>query len=278
MSNERGARTEREAARELSARVDRLLAGEPHPAGDPFMPIAHRLGRLGDALPPVPKALELRVGRMIASALVPPMTAWQRVRPALWGALTATVLLLLLWTVTPGGQTAWAQMLHALPLGQTRVELTPTIDAEQTRAVREPLRDLLAAELLMGRAPALPKALPEGHVLREITAVSFPDLPDWISQPLYVELAYGVQDRPPTFLLRQYRLLFKDYGGILSMTFPEDRTIEQVDVAGVNGALLTMAGDPPRFVIVWERDGLLLELQSAALSREELLQIAQTVR
>jgi hypothetical protein len=319
MAEKRITRQERQAAYKLSWEIDCLLAtkrgkGEKGkrgtngvPVGDPLLQTAYHLSQINDHLPPVPQALASRVRTIVGSGRASthrPLVLQQRggqARSALWGALAAAALLIALWTVTPGGQTAWAQMMQTLHLGQTRVEVTPTLTVEQSRAVREPLRDLVEVELRIGRAPAVPKVLPEGFALQEIVAVSYPDLPAWISQPFYIELCYGIEGGPTTLCLREYRLLFREYGGISGERYPGETIadFERVEIGGVTGALLTIS-DGGGYVALWERDGLLLELSSTRgqkppeseqeptesgsrprshpLSREELLQIAQTVR
>jgi hypothetical protein len=62
--------------------------------------------------------------------------------------------------------------------------------------------------------------------------------------------------------------------------------LEQVHISGAAGTLLTIAGDrsfsgdalPQAYTVLWERDGLLHELETSVLSKEDLLQIAQSVR
>lgn len=275
---------ERTAARQLSQEIDHLLAGaEMGPADDALSPVAKelatacRLRALSERLPPVPTGLERRVWHIVETAGVPRRTrTW---RSAAWGALAATLLFLVVWMVAPSGQQVLAQVIRALKIGQTYVELTPTLEAP-TRAVREPLRDLVAAELQMGRAPSLPKVLPEGYELIEIVAVSYPDLPSWISQPFYIELLYGSKGGSPGLCLRQYRLLFREYGGISAFQPNSDSVSEfqVVDVSAVPGALLTFSRGDVTHAVVWERDGLLLELETDRLEKAQLLEIAQTVR
>jgi hypothetical protein len=275
---------EREAAQKLSGQVDRLLAGGSTDATeDGFssiakeLAVARRLRGWSERLPPVPAGLQRRVRRIVEA---PPVSRRPRTwRSAAWGALAATLVFLLIWMVAPSGQQVWAGMLQALKLRQTHVELTPTLGAP-TRAVREPLRDLLAAELLMGRAPSLPKTLPEGYELIEIVAVSYPDLPAWISQPLFIEFGYGPEGSSPGLRLHQYRLLFREYGGISAFR-PASESISEfeiADVSGVPGVLLTFSRGDATYAVVWERDGLLLELETDRLEKAELLEIAQTVR
>jgi hypothetical protein len=196
-------------------------------------------------------------------------------------------VLVVLWIVLPGlgpsgGGGVWAQM-RAVLLGQTRVEVTPTL-AVGAEPVREPVRDLIAVELLIGRAPSLPKTLPDGYSLQEVAAISYPDLPAWISQPLYVELCYGDVSAPCALRLRQYRLLFRDFGGISGVKVASDavRDVEQVELNGTIG--MRFALDPerdrgvPTQTIVWERDGLLLELESERIGPDQLLEIARSTR
>jgi hypothetical protein len=274
-------RREREVARKLSTEIDHLLTGaEPKQDETAFVArevaVARRLCEWKRRLPPVPEELERRVAAAIQTPLIysRPRT-W---RSAAWGALAATMVFLVIWMTVPGGQQVWAQVWRVL-LGQTEVELTPTLEP-LTRAVRDPLRDLVAAELVMGRAPSLPRDLPEGYVLLEITAVSYPDLPSWISQPFFVELGYGIESEAPGLRLREYRLLFREYGGISGVEAASELVSrhQEVDVAGAPGALLSFAGDEQVSTVIWERDGLLLELETDRLPQETLLQIAQSVR
>jgi hypothetical protein len=180
--------------------------------------------------------------------------------------------------VVPSGQQVGAQVWRVL-LGQTEVDLTPTLQA-QTPSEREPLRDLVAAELAMGRAPSLPKTLPEGYVLQEIAAVTYPDLPSWISQPFYVEFGYGLEGETPGLWLREYRLLFRDYGGISAVEVATESMSQrqEVDIAGVPGALLGFADAREVMTVIWERDGLLLELETDSLDQESLLAVARSTR
>ena len=120
--------------------------------------------------------------------------------------------------------------------------------------------------------------------LQEVAAVSYPDLPSWVSQPFYVELCYGTEGTLSDLRLRQYRLLFKEFGGLGNVQVASSAVVdlEQVDVGGTPGMLLTL--DPDReatgtmYTLLWERDGLLHELESDSLSRQELLAIARSVR
>lgn len=253
---------------------------EPFLVSDPALQHTEQhIRRIVDALPPPPRSLQRRIEmRFAAHEARRPLG---RVRPLLWSAAAAVLILALVWSALPGGKAAWAAVLSALKLGQITVEtaeITPTATGQAGRAIREPLPDLLAVELTMGRAPAVPHTLPAGDALQSIYAVSYPDLPAWISQPFYVELCYGTEQDDTSFCLREYRLLFREYGGISSLRPPDDTLIERVDVGGVQGALLTVESPARLYLVVWERDGLMLELQSSRLSSDELLQIAQTVR
>jgi hypothetical protein len=291
--------TEKRAARKASSYIDCLLSGRRAEIGDdPLLAAAQRLHEIGRRLPPAPVALEERVQALVEPVLRPERPdklkadlpsmgraarAGRRLGPALAGAAVATCVLLAVWLLVPGGQQVVARMKEAL-LGQTRLELTPQI-GQETPSVRTPLRDLVAVELIMGRAPSLPTVLPEGATLIEITAVSYPDLPPWISQPLYVELCYGTRQGAPDLCLRQYRLLLREGGQISGVQVAGDAVVdfEAVDVGGVSGTLLTWSGKGDRagaevHTVLWERDGLLLELESDSLSVEELLAVASSVR
>ena len=278
---------ERAAAQRLSAEIDRLLNGNTIQAESDELGMARRLQDQNDHLPPVPAALERRVADIVeqgAQAIRPRHTgaprreAVQLWRSAVWGAVSTAIILLCLWMVVPSGQQVGAQVWRVL-LGQTEVELTPTLQTP-TRAERETLRDLVAAELAMGRAPSLPKTMPEGYALQEIVAVTYPDLPSWISQPFYVEFGYGLEGEAPGLWLREYRLLFRDYGGISAVEVATESMSQrqEVDIAGVPGALLRFDDTRDTMTVIWERDGLLLELETDCLDQEDLLAVARSTR
>jgi hypothetical protein len=267
---------QRAAAKRLSAEIDRLLSRAPLDRVSDELSVAQRLADLSDRLPPAPASLQRRVAAIVERA-----DASYRPRPwrsAVWGAVTAAIVLFGLWMVIPSGQQVAAQVWRVL-LGQTEVELTPTLQAP-TRVEREPLRDLVAAELAMGRAPSLPKVLPDGYVLQEIAAVTYPDLPSWISQPFFVEFGYGLEGASPGLWLREYRLLFRDYGGISGIEVASGSVSERqkVDIAGAPGALLRFSGAREVVTVIWERDGLLLELETDCLDQEDLLAVARSTR
>ena len=279
---------ERRAAKELSKEIDRLYATPPQewdklrPASMPELAVVQRLRGWSQELPPVPESLRQRVRGIVAAhaeqASTHPKAGRLRWLSAAWGALAATVVLLSLLLFLSNGPQVLAQAMRIL-LGQTEVALTPTLPPPSP-AKREPLPGLLAVELTMGRAPLLPRTLPEGYVLREMAAVSYPDLPEWISQPFYVELVYGPEEGAPGLWLREYRLLFREYGGIkgISAAIKSVARMEEVDVSGVPGAMLTSSPEEETHTLVWERDGLLLELKTDCLSEQELLEVARMVR
>ncbi len=64
----------------------------------------------------------------------------------------------------------------------------------------------------------------------------------------------------------------------MQLTGDEVVHFEQVEVAGVYGTLLTFDREPAAYTVLWERDGLLIELESDQLTPDELLTIAGTVR
>lgn len=279
---------ERRAAKELSKEIDRLYATPPQewdklrPASMPELAVVQRLRGWSQELPPVPESLRQRVRGIVAAHAEQASTHPKAGRlcwlSAAWGALAATAVLLSLLLFLSNGPQVLAQAMRIL-LGQTEVALTPTL-SPPSPAKREPLPGLLAVELTMGRAPLLPRTLPEGYVLREMAAVSYPDLPEWISQPFYVELVYGPEEGAPGLWLREYRLLFREYGGIkgISAAIKSVARMEEVDVSGVPGAMLTSSPGEETHTLVWERDGLLLELKTDCLSEQELLEVARTVR
>jgi hypothetical protein len=82
--------------------------------------------------------------------------------------------------------------------------------------------------------------------------------------------------------------LFREFGGISGVQVASDavKDMEQVDIKGATGMLLTLdsRSEPssraahPTYTVLWERDGLLLELETDTLSQERLIEIARSVR
>jgi hypothetical protein len=276
----------------LSAQIDRLIAGDVTEQQAASLPgeldVARRLVQMAGRLPPVPVELRRRVGVLARYPFVSrrPSLGGRRWQTATWSALGTAAVLVVLWLVLPGlgpsgSSSAWAQV-RAVLLGQTRVEVTPTLTP--ITQVRERLRDLVAAELSLGRAPSLPKTLPAGYSLQESAAISYPDLPAWFSQPLCVEFCYGDDALPCAVRLRQYRLLSRDFGGISGVKVAGDavRDVEQVELQGATAMRFSLVSehDPSALtqILVWERDGLLLELESEVLEPEQLIEIAGSTR
>lgn len=283
------------AAERLSAEIDRLLRGE-EAAGIEWdlWPTVERLAAINQLFDPPDMALRQRVwARMQRVQFTSQGWRW-RAWPRAWAAVVLTlVLAIAVIGASPWGRQAIAEVMGVFRLGRVEVRVTPRatvqpgVEHQVTR--QESLPDLAAAEELVGYKLLTPTALPEGYVLRAVKAVYYDDLPTWIPQPFYIDLDYGppAGDAHPYYLcLREYRVSFGEPGeGISALRFAtgEVSLAQDVDLDGRHAVLLHLPGAafPPAEVlleVVWEQDGVVVELMSQELSAEELIAIAKSVR
>jgi len=257
-------------------------------------PTVERLAAINRLFEPPDAALRQRVWarmqRAQSTARGWPWRAW----PRAWATIALTVVLALaVIGASPRGRQAIAEVMGVFRLGRVEVQVTPRTTVqpvvEHLVTRQETLPDLAAAEELVGYELLTPAALPEGYELRAIKAVYYDDLPAWIPQPFYVDLDYGPSagDAYSYYLrLRQYRISFGGPGeGISALRFAtgEVSMAEDVDLDGRRAVLLHLPGAafPPAEVlleVVWEQDGMVMELMSQELSAEELVAVARSVR
>jgi hypothetical protein len=126
-----------------------------------------------------------------------------------------------------------------------------------------------------------PVYLPFGYRLHEVYGYTYPDLPPWVPQPLFVELVYG-DDQEGEFSLRLYPIMLGGEASIsgLNLQATPIRDVQDVDVNGQPGVLLQLGTDrsgPSLQEIVWEQGDLILALSSSHLSQAELLRIARSL-
>jgi len=205
-----------------------------------------------------------------------------------WITAGLAALLLLAALFTPLGQTAVASFLAVFRLGRTEVRITPVdtpavgpAAAAYNGAVEEELT-LAEAQARMPFALPQPAYLPQGYAFYKAVSHSYPDLSAWMPQPLFVELVYG-NDAGQECALRLYPIVLGDHASISGMNLEATpiQEVENVDVNGQPGVLLQLGakGTPATWQeIVWEQEDLILALSSSALPRDDLLQIARSVR
>jgi len=272
--NER--RAERERAARLAAALDELMAD---PASRPvglgaeegaLLPTALRLARIPALLGPASASLLPAPERLIRPASPVNRRPVPRWRLAAAG-LTLSLLVALL--LTPIGQTAVASFLGIFQLGRTQVQISQTgtpVPAEHT-AIRESWTLEEAQERLPFALPQ-PAYLPEGHRLQAVHSYTYPDLPEWVPQPVLVDMDYG------DLTLRIYPILLGEEASISRLNL-EATSVEKVQDLEINGqpGVLLRVGDHWQEV-VWEQDDLVLALWAPDLPEEELLAVARSVR
>jgi hypothetical protein len=148
-------------------------------------------------------------------------------------------------------------------------------------AIQESLT-LDQAQQRVSFAIAQPRELPVGYRLLAVHSYTYPDLPAWVPQPIFVELKYGDEDGRE-MLLRVYSIALGEEANIsgLNLQAEDIESAQDVDVNGHPGVLLRLGAsraDLAWHEVVWEQDELILALSSLHLTREDLLRIARTVR
>jgi len=289
----RTTRTERMRAEQVSAAVDQLLV-DPGAQVAGFdlsdtdvVAAAHQLARLPLLLGPVDPILEQRVMQQVRAERDRKRRP-VRFKPGLAVAGLAAVLLAVM-LFTPLGQTAVASFMAVFDLGRTEVRITPvdTPSALPATAVTEGagIQQTLTLEEARTQIPFAvlqPSYLPPGYSLLHMISHTYPELPAWIVQPLFVELVYGDKDGKEC-ALQIYPIMLGDDASIsgLNLRAAPIQDVQDVDVNGQPGVLLRLGSDPAKggwHELVWEQDDLVLALSSADLDEEELLRIARSVR
>jgi hypothetical protein len=217
-----------------------------------------------------------------------------RVVPQRWNLAVLVVAMLVIgWLVWPGRATL-ARFGGVVNLGPVEVRLLaptePAVSVHQVQVTTTERRvgSLAEAEAQVGRSLLRPTWLPTGYALRQVTVVYYDAMPRWLGQPLFVDLSYRADQGPAARLdVRQYFVALGPGRDLHSLHFSDDqvRQVTRVEIGGQPGVLLTLGpvagtGTPlPRLtVVVWQQDGLLLELSTPNLTADELLSVARSVK
>jgi hypothetical protein len=283
--------SERARAEHVSAVLDRLIddpdselaARADLGAEDARLLVpARRLARLAALLGPVDPALEQRVMCEIERAgqrRSAQPAAQRRWRPARfgWAAAALAATLLLVFLVTPLGDTAVASFLSVFNLGRTDVQVarvaTPEVPA--TDAMQETWT-LAEARASFSFSIPEPAYLPPGYTMQAVHSYTYPDLPAWVPQPLSVELVYG--NGTNTVSLLVYPIMLGQEATIrgIDLEATTIRDTRDVDVNGHPGVLMHLGTSWSE--VVWEDGELILAVRSAGLAETELLRVARSVR
>jgi hypothetical protein len=273
-------------AERVATVVDQLVrdpGASPGPVGPEdsgLVDTAQRLARLPSLLGPVDPALERRVMCQVQGARRSRQRSHSRL---VWAAAGLAAALLLVLLITPAGQTAVASFLGVFNLGHTEVQVTqvgtPTVTA-QTAVIRESL----ALEDVQTRLPfAVPQPahLPEGYGLREVNGYTYPGMPAWLPQPLFVELVYGGPGS--TCTLRVYPITIGDEASIAGMNMEATafEQVKEVQVRGQPAVLLRLGSSTVQGAwqeVVWEHGDLILALSASDWTEAELLQVAGSIK
>jgi hypothetical protein len=289
----RASKTEKLRAEQVSAAVDQLLREPQAVSGGldaeeaGLLDTAQQLARLPALLGPVPPALEQQVMHQVRASNRPARGV--RRLGLGWAAAGLVTALLVVVLLTPLGQTAVASFMAAFHLGRTEVTIQPvytpsTVPATAlagATAVRESL-ELADAQGQVPYAIPQPAYLPAGYRLAGVHGYTYPDLPAWVPQPFFLELAYR-DDHGDELILRLYSIALGEEGSIskLNLQATSIQDARDVDVSGQAGVLLQLGTGRPGTIwqeVVWEQDDLILALSSGQLSEDELLRIARSIR
>ena len=272
------------AAQQLSEQVDRVLAGQPVDLSDPLLAAAERLSRLPELLPDVSPAFERRV---LAPLRAPvrrrfalPVPAF-RIRALSLAALMMLVVLTFVLTVP--GQTALARLaamfhLESVEVGINVATATPA-EAHRivTPRVERSLDSLEAAQHVAPVPILVPRDLPADWSLTDVTAVYYPDLPARV--PLSIILSYE-SEAGSSLEIIEYFIQLGDNLTIDSLSRIDDTSTSarEVTVGGRRAILVETNRAKNARTLIWQQDGILLEVEAYDLSTEELLSISSSLQ
>jgi len=283
---------EREAARRFCQDLDEAFGAQTLSAqasSDSLRGTAMRLAELPSAFGPATPELENRV---LAKALSKDLSrrssglGWRVLAP-----VAAGLLAIIIWAgVTPSGNAAMASFAARFGLGKFDVQITPQPGGAGESYVvvtREVLETLQAARGLVDHELLVPAVLPDGYVLRSVTAVSYDNMPVWIPQPFYVELEYRA-DTPAELhdvTLREFGLAVQEgeyTRRIREVGFSsEDITSAQdVNVGGIPAVLLSVGIDSsvaPLKRLIWQQGEVVVEMLSQTMTEKQMLELASSM-
>ena len=296
---------ERDAARQLSEYLDQLVSkadfGSADPAGRPATPVSldsgmtqaiARLSALPVLLPVPDAAFEQRVwqrvravdqagGRSKRLVLGFPAPAGMRLRFLVPFAVLALALLVLL----PGPRAAVGNWMTRIRLGRVDLVLAPEPTPRSVLvASSQDFASLGAAEQAAGFHVLAPAYLPAGYDLTTVQSVSYEQLPVWM-RPLYVESTYRPEHARPEqvhVVLRQFNA--RQAGGVQvgEIEYQSQDILSTRSLTLPHGAPAVLLefrhSDPLLRELIWEHDGMTLELWSATLSEDEIMRVAESMR
>lgn len=275
---------EMRAAEQLSEQVDRMLAGQPVDLSDPLLAAAERLSRLPDLLPDVSPAFERRV----LAPLRPPVRRRFALPVPTFAvralSLAALVMLVVLaFVLTVPGQTALARLaamfhLESVEVGINVATATPA-EAHRivTPRIERPLRGLESARQVAPVPILVPRDLPAEWSLRDVTAVYYPDLP--ANVPLNISLTYESTSGSSLEII-EYFIQLGDNLTIDSLSRMDETSTSarEVTMDGRRAILVEANRTKDTRTLIWQQDGILLEVEAHNLSTEELLPIALSLK
>ena len=196
-------------------------------------------------------------------------------------AVLAVALLVLL----PGPRAAVGNWMARIRLGRVDLVLAPEPTPRSVLvASSQDFASLGEAEQAAGFHVLAPAYLPAGYDLTAVQSVSYEQLPVWM-RPLYVESTYRPERAKPEqvyALLRQFNA--RQAGGVqigeIEYQSQDIRSTRALTLAhGAPAVLLEFRQpDPSLRELIWEHDGMTLELWSATLSEDELVRVAESLR
>ncbi len=195
------------------------------------------------------------------------------------------VLALALLVLLPGPRAAVGNWMARIRLGRVDLVLAPEPTPRSVLvASSQDFASLGAAEQAAGFHVLAPAYLPAGYDLTGVQSVSYEQLPVWM-RPLYVESTYRPERAKPEqvyVLLRQFNA--RQAGGVqvgeIEYQSQDIRSTRALTLThGAPAVLLEFRqSDPPLRELIWEHDGMTLELWSATLSEDEIVRVAESVR
>jgi hypothetical protein len=263
--------------------VEMTLPGETQP----LLSTAQRLAQIPALLPPPQHTLVRRAlsgGRTLTKNQPHYLGAF-RWRTAFVAGFAAIICMFVVFMLSPG-RDALAEWMAHFSLGRLTVVVTPEQQPALTIVAKEQhLADIDAARAVMPFTLMVVGNIPAGYTEHSIVAVTYQGMPEWVPQPFYLETNYGPagQEQKDYYLtIRQFAISFGPNREVNRLGFRPEEVVrtEQVTV-GDEPAVVVELGPGialPLRELIWQHEGIAIELTSRVLTTDELVSIAESMR
>jgi hypothetical protein len=281
--------SERRQALKLAKALDCMgsegVAGGDDAEVQSLLATARQLTRLPTLVAALDKAAAQRIYlRVVTQNQSPGRRVVGALRIALAVVTCVIICVVGLFLVVPE-RSALAEWFTQITLGRFAVVVTPEKRTGlQIEAVETILANWSEAQTVMSFTPMEPAVLPDGYHMQSLRAISYKGMPDWLPQPFYLDAIYapaGKEADDEQYLsIRQYAISYEPHGEISRLGFQPQQVenITSLSVGDKPAVLVELGQGSALRELIWQHNGLAVELTSRTLSAQDLITVAESMR